>query len=156
MLRNVQYLLVFAIGGHRCALPHGGVERVLPAAELTRLPGAPGVVAGILNYRGRLLPVVDLRPRFGVPKQAMGLSDTFVLVHTSRRQVLIWADTVEGLIQPESNDVIPAAGVVPGLEGVQGVVRLSDGGLLIHDLDAFLSLAEEQQLDEALQSQPVS
>ena len=59
-------------------------------------------------------------------------------------------DEVSSVIARPESEVIAAHEILPGLEGVQGVVRLEDGMILIYDLTKFLSLEEETALDEAL------
>ena len=60
-------LLVFRLAGEQYALPVPDVAEVVPRASLTRLPGAPDGILGMLRLRGALLPVVDLRTRLGLP-----------------------------------------------------------------------------------------
>jgi purine-binding chemotaxis protein CheW len=57
---------------------------------------------------------------------------------------------VSGVIEYNDAAVVKPGDIVPGLEYIDGVVKLNDGLVLIHDLDKFLSLEEEQLLDQAL------
>ena len=59
-------LVRFTIGPHHCGLPVGQVEEVLRAVAVTPLPGAPAFVEGVINRRGTVTPVIDLRTRVGV------------------------------------------------------------------------------------------
>jgi purine-binding chemotaxis protein CheW len=59
-------------------------------------------------------------------------------------------DEVRGIIKQAQEEVVPAEVVLPGVNYVEGVVKLEDGMILIHDLDGFLSLEEEKALDRAL------
>ena len=69
---------------------------------------------------------------------------------SSTRPVALLADAVAGVIERANKLIVPADSIVPGLEYVQGVLKLDDGMVLIHDLDRFLSLEEEKALDEAM------
>ena len=80
----------------------------------------------------------------------MNLSDQLIIAHTSRRTVALVADAVSGVIERSEQEVIAAEKVLPGIEYVEGVVKLEDGMILIHDLNKFLSLEEEQALDNAM------
>jgi len=60
-------VLTFALAGERCAIAAEDVREVLRAALPARLPKAPDVVAGVLNVRGELVPLLDIRGRFGLP-----------------------------------------------------------------------------------------
>lgn len=59
--------VVFHLAGEEYAVPIGAVDEVLPLRELTRVPGAPAFIEGVMNLRGTVLPVVDQRRRFGLP-----------------------------------------------------------------------------------------
>jgi len=142
--------VVWLLDGQRHALPLSAVERVLPAPEITPLPQAPPLVCGVLNVQGRIVPVVDLRRRFGMPPCELRWRDHLVLARSPRRLLAFGVDAVQGLIEEPAEAVTAAADIAPGLEAIAGTVTLPDGLLLIHDLDRLLSLDDEQALDAAL------
>lgn len=146
-----QPLLVFTLDEIRYGLPLSAVERVLRIVEITPLPQAPEIVQGIVNVEGRIVPVVDIRRRFKLPACAVRLSDQLVLARTSRRRLALRVDLAEGLTECAENEITSAGSLLPGLEYLRGVVKLEKGMVLIHDLDAFLSLDEEEALEAALQ-----
>lgn len=143
-------IVSFTLERSRYALPLDAVERVVPVVEFTPLPKAPEIVLGIVNLEGRIIPVVNVRRRFGHPDREVRLSDQLIVARTSRRPVALLVDRVDGLTERAEHEIIQAPDVLPGLEYVRGVAKLADGLVLIHDLDTFLSLEEEQRLDEAL------
>ncbi|MBI5643253.1 MAG: purine-binding chemotaxis protein CheW [Deltaproteobacteria bacterium] len=142
--------LLFSLDNLRFALPLPNVERVVPAIEVTTLPNAPLIVLGIVNIRGRIIPVVDIRCRFSLPSKDIMLSDQLIIAATSKRPVCIVADEVYGVIECGDEDIIAPAEILPGMEHVKGVIKLKDGITLIHDIDGFLSLDEEKALDDAM------
>lgn len=143
-------LIVLTLDDQRYALPLSVVERVVRVVEVTALPDAPDIVAGVVNVQGRIIPVVNIRKRFLLPEREIALSDQLIISHTSRRPVALMADSVTGVIEFSEEDVIAAEAILPGMEYVEGVAKLKDGMILIHDLDRFLSLEEERSLTEAL------
>lgn len=72
--------LLFTVGEKRFALPAGEVERVIAAVEIIALPDSPEFLRGVINYGGRLVPVLDLRVRFGLPFRRVLTSDYIILV----------------------------------------------------------------------------
>ena len=68
-------VLLFTLEGQRYALPLEDVRELVRAVRLTPLPRAPAVVEGLLNLRGELLPVLDLRRRFRLPARRLSASD---------------------------------------------------------------------------------
>lgn len=143
-------MVMFWLDDQRYAVHLGAVERVVRAAETVQLPKAPRVVLGVINVQGSVIPVVDLRIRFGRPARGLKVSDHFLLAQTVRRSVALWVDQVAAVIGVPEDQLIAAETVLPHLPYVKGLLKLEDGLILIHDLDTFLSLEEEETLDQAL------
>lgn len=146
----MRQLVVWMLDAQRYALPLARVERVVRAVEITPLPFAPEIVRGILNVHGQLMPVVDMRRRFCMPVRETALADHLVIAQADRRMVAFFVDMVSGVIDIADDDVVVADAIVPGLGCIAGVVKLQDGVILIHDLDRFLSMDEEDALEKAL------
>lgn len=142
-------LVVFNLAAQRYALRLSAVERVVQIAELTVLPRAPEIVLGIVNVRGCVVPVVDTRRRFGLPAREINLSDHLIIARTSRRIVGLLADMVAGVVQHSRAAITAADQIIHNLDYVEGVIKLDDGLIFIHDLDTFLSEVEERTLEQA-------
>ncbi len=145
-----EQVVVFRLETQSFALPLAQVERATRAVAITHLPHAPSVVAGVVDLHGVVVPVIDLRRRLQLPPRAPTLNDQLLIARTSKRLYAALVDTVLDVIAYTSSDFVAAAAIIPGLEFLQGVVHLPDGIILIHDLEQFLSLEENQALDEAL------
>jgi purine-binding chemotaxis protein CheW len=143
-------LVVFTLDEQRYALHLVTVERVVRMVEITPLPKAPEIVPGVINVQGRIVPVVNLRRRFGLAEGEIRLSDHIILAHTLKRVVALVVDTVNGIIERSDHEVIAAQRILPGLEYVEGVTKLDEGLILIHDLGTCLSLEEGKMLDAAM------
>ncbi|MEK6592033.1 MAG: chemotaxis protein CheW [Pseudomonadota bacterium] len=143
-------LVVFTLDDQAYALRLATVEHVARMVSVTPLPKAPEIVMGIVNVRGRIVPVFDIRRRFRLPAREIAVSDQLVIARTSRRAAALVADAVAGVRAYPEEVVVEAKSVLPGVEYVEGVVKLADGLILIHDLDKFLSLEEGESLDRAL------
>lgn len=142
--------VAFRIEGLRLALPLACVVRAVRAVAATPLPAAPAIVDGIINLQGRVVPVVSLRRRLGLAEREIGLADQLLIAHSATRMLAMLVDAVTGVIGCETRDVVPVDSVVGGTRHVTGVVKASDGMLLIHDLDRLLSVEEDRGLDAAL------
>lgn len=149
--------LVFSIEGRKCALPLTSVDRIVRAAAVTPLPNAPTVVIGALDLEGAVLPVLSLRRRFSFPDREVRVTDQFLIARTQRQPVILVIDQAQEVRQIGSEQITHSSDVVPGLHGhTRGVAALEDGLVLIHDLDAFLSLEEAATLEAALQEREAS
>lgn len=141
---------VLCLDDMRVALPLPCVERVVRAVYFTLLPDAPEIVLGVVNVQGRVIPAVNMRRRFRLPDREIALTDQLVIAHASQRTVALMADAVSGIFEYAEPDIVGAETILPGLEYIDGVVKLSDGLILIHNLDRFLSLEEAESLDRAM------
>lgn len=145
-----EQLIVITLDEQRYALRLAAVERIARMVEITPLPAAPPAVSGMVNVQGRILPVYDLRRRFGLPQREIALTDQFIIARTARRPVALIADAVTEVITCAKSDLIAAENILPDVAYMEGVLKLKDGLILIHSLDKFLSLEEEQSLNQAL------
>ncbi len=143
-------IVIFALDQARYALPLECVERAVRMVEVTPLPRTPAIVRGIVNVRGHLVPVIDLRRRFGLPEREARISDHLLIARSATRTLAMIVDAMTGVAECDALEVIASTSVVPGSDYVQGIAKLADGLVLIHDLDSFLSLDEAQSLDQAL------
>jgi len=147
-------LVLFALDEQRYALDLASVERVVRVVEITPLPKAPTIVLGIVNLKGDVVPVYDLRRRFRLPEREINLSDQLLIARTSKQTVALVADSISGVLEVAAEEFASGEKILSAMEYVHGVVKLPDGLVLIHDLDRFLSPEEEQSLDQALQIVP--
>lgn len=140
-------VLVFEIGGLRYALPTSNVSELVRAVTIVPLPKGPPIVEGIINVRGRVVPVLDIRARFRLPPKAVSHTDHLILAHAGQRLVALRTDRALGLARVEAADIDDAQTALPGAEYVSGVAKLPDGLVLIHDLRTFLRESEAAALD---------
>jgi len=143
-------VVTFALAGERCAIAAEDVREVLRATLPSRLPKAPDVVAGVLNVRGELVPLLDIRGRFGLPARPLAPDDHIVVARVAHRVVAFAVERVLDLTRVPAAEVRAAASVASGVEHVAGIARLAVGLLVIYDLRAFLSADEVLTLDRAL------
>jgi purine-binding chemotaxis protein CheW len=143
-------VVVFEVGGQRYGLPAADVRELVRAVLPVPLPRAPAVVEGVINLRGRVVPVLDVRARFRLPAKAVEATDHLLVAQAGERVVALRVDRVTDLRRLDAADVEDAKGVVPGAEYVAWVAKLPDNLVLIHDLRTFLSRAESEALAELL------
>jgi purine-binding chemotaxis protein CheW len=149
-LNAPQQLVVFSLEDFRYAVSLSSVERTVRAVEITPLPKAPEIVTGVINLAGVIVPVLNIRRRFRLPEREVKPGDQFLIACTASRVVALVVDEVRGTTECSSREMIEPEKIIPGMEFVTGVVKLADGMLFIHDLDRFLSLEEEKELETAI------
>jgi purine-binding chemotaxis protein CheW len=135
-------LLLFRLDGRTCAIATSCVVEVLAAVAVRPLPGQPGYIAGVIDVRGEIVPVLDLRVRFGGTARPMELSDRFIIVRARGRLLVLWVDDVEALTPSDGLPWSAAEGLVTGDSSLAGVTSTVDGPASIHDIDAFVEQCE--------------
>ena len=150
-MNKLNRLLVFSLDEERYALHLNAVKMIVRAVEVTPLPQAPDNILGLINIKGQVIPVFNVRRRFKQPKRSVELNNRFIIARTQKRTVALVVDSVAGIVEPAEGKLIPAEKITPKMELFDGVIKLEDDMVLIHDLDRFLSLEEETILDRAME-----
>lgn len=145
--------VVFSLDNGRYALPLSATIRIVRAAEVTPLPAAPANVLGALNVAGEVMPVFNLRRRFGLPERALEPTDHLLIARSEERTVVLTIDVALGVIDQPDTAMVDADRITADLAHIRGVLPLEDGLLLIHDLEQFLSPAERRQLEEVMHAE---
>ena len=147
---SVPSLVIFRLGEQRYGLPLACVERIVRMVEVSPLPKAPKIVLGVIDVAGRIVPVFDIRQRFGLPPREPNPLDQLILARTALGSAALIVDETSGVLESEAESTTAPHEVMPKLEFVSGILRRDDGLIFIHDLDAFLSGEEAAALDLAL------
>lgn len=143
------HLMVFTLDEHLYALSITAVKRVVRAVEITPLPRLPDIVSGVINHQGQVVPVINVRKRFQLPERPLATSDHFILAQTSRRPVALVVDAILNIVECQPETIVAVDTFLPAAGYIQGIAKLQSGMTLIHDLDTFLSLDEEEAIQQA-------
>ena len=139
-------LVTFLLAGDEFGFYIGKVQEIIrySAMRITAIPNSPPFVEGVINLRGRLVPVVDLRKRFGFKEDELDQTSRIMIVAVGGRTIGLIVDAVVEVVRVATLEVekLPdlAAGV--GTEFVEGVCRVSRGMVVVLDLDAMFSVEE--------------
>lgn len=147
-------LVLFIVEDQKYALPLETVDRVVRAVEVTPLPDAPPIIAGIFNLQGRPVPVVDLRRRFRLPERPVDVDDHFVVAQSSTMLVAFPVDEALGLVRDLADEPVPASDVVPDLPYVAAVVPSGAEMVYVLDIDTVLTDDESETLQQKLDEVP--
>jgi purine-binding chemotaxis protein CheW len=136
--------VLFKVAGSEYALPYSEVLHMESFASATRVPGAPPYVAGLMQVRGRVLPVIDLRLRFGLEAQPVTSDSRVVVVQAGKRALALLADSVREVAKIDPADYRDAPEVIA--ETGQGFVKsvAHAGSRLVMLIDLQKVIGEEQ------------
>lgn len=132
-------ILVFEVGGRRYGLPASDVGEIVRAVAIVPLPLAPAHLEGVVNLRGHVIPVPDLRARLGLPAKGVEPSDCLILTRSRGSPVALRIDRAVDLIRLDAADVESNEGDASIRGGIVGVAKLSGGLAPILNLDGLVA-----------------
>src|SRR3954454_1026102 len=146
-----QQLVVFELGAELYAVEIARVHEIIRLQSVTRVPRSPSFVEGVINLRGKVIPVVDLRRRFGLPSAEHTRAGRIVVVEIGDQVVGIVVDSVSEVLRVNSATVEPPSPVVAGVDSeyLHGIAKLTDRLVILLDLDRILPRAERRTLETA-------
>ena len=120
------------------------VREIKGWSEITHLPKQPDYVRGVLNLRGVIVPIIDLRCRFGQGRTEAGAMHIVIIVLIAGRQVGLLADRVLDIVAVEAANVQPVPGIAQAsrVDFLSGIVTVEGGMIALIDLKNLLSLSD--------------
>ena len=127
------------------------VREIIRVVSITRVPRAPGFVEGIINLRGEVIPVIDLRKRLNLESRKFDNSTRLIVVELNDQQIGFIVDSVSQVLRVPADAIEEPPEMVTGIDSefILGVTRIDDGErlLLILDLKRILSQAEQVAME---------
>ncbi len=146
--RDLLQLVSFVVGAEEYAIPILAVQEINRMMAITRVPQSPPFVEGVINLRGKVIPVVDLRKRFGMPINENTGDERIIVVEVQganeARVLGFIVDRVNRVLRIGSEIVEPAPAMACGADSeyVLGVGKLEEGLLILLSLDKLFSASE--------------
>ena len=143
-------LVVFDLAGERFGTEIERVHEIIRLHDVTQVPRAPEFVDGVINLRGRIVPVVNLRKRFGFPEAAPTRASRIVVVDVEDSTIGMAVDAVVEVARVAAGSIEPPAPIVTTMnnEFVRGVVKRDEDLIVMLDLDRVLGERARQQVGE--------
>lgn len=148
----INKILIFTLDELTYALQLPSVVRVIHAMETRRLPKSPEIISGIINVQGQIIPVVDIRKRFGLAERETDPDDRMIIADTGKRKIAMFVDAVTGIKELTSLQFTDSGKALPFAGYIKGVAKVDNELILIYDLEQFLSLDEELVLEQAMRT----
>jgi purine-binding chemotaxis protein CheW len=146
-----QQLVVFQLGAELYGVEIARVHEIIRLQTVTRVPHAPAFVEGVINLRGKVIPVVDLRRRFGLPVADHTRASRIVVVEIGDQVVGIVVDGVSEVLRVNKGTIEPPSPVVAGIESdyLLGIAKLPERLVILLNLDRVLARDERRALEVA-------
>ena len=145
----------FRVGRETFGVPIALVHEIVRVPEITAVPEAPGYVEGVINLRGKIISVLDLRKRFGEKQITANKKNRILVVEVEGKMVGLIVDAASEVLKlPDTEiDVPPHIYSQGELNYVNGVGKLNGRLIIMIDLTKVLQKGELQQLDDISESQ---
>lgn len=139
--QSEQQLVVFDLGSESYGVDIGSVREIIRMQEITQLPRMPEYVEGVINLRGKVTPVVDLRKRFRLDNSEYTKETRIVVVDVGNQDIGVIVDAVTEVLRIASDAVEPPSSVVTTAESdyLMGIVKLAERLIILLDLDRVLA-----------------
>lgn len=137
-------LVSFKLGNEEFAVDILRVQEINRMIEVTRVPNAPSHVDGVINLRGKVIPVVDLRTRLGMPRKDQDKNSRIVVVELHGIVVGFVVDSVQEVLRIPKSVTEPPPAMASGVEAeyITAVGKLEDRLLILLDLERVLGVGE--------------
>lgn len=134
-------LVTFRIGEEEFGVDILAVQEIIRLMQITMVPRAPAFIEGVINLRGKVIPVINMRTRFSLPSVTHDSNTRIVVMEFGQKIVGFLVDGVSEVLRIPANTVEEAPPVVSGIgsEYIKGVGKLDDRLLILLDLNNLLS-----------------
>ncbi|WP_461834045.1 chemotaxis protein CheW [Desulfothermus sp.] len=141
-------LVSFRLGDEEFGVDIMQVQEIIRMQDITSVPNAPEFVEGVINLRGRVIPIIDLRKRFGLEEKSHDKATRIIVVKVDDLTVGLVVDEVSEVLRIPADTVEPPPPIVAGVESeyIRGVGKLEDRLLILLDLSKTLSKEEKASL----------
>jgi purine-binding chemotaxis protein CheW len=142
-------LVSFNIGQEEFGLGIQSIQEINRMVEITRVPNSPEFVSGVINLRGKVIPIINLRKRFGFPPKENDRNTRIIVVELGTMVVGFVVDAVSEVLRIPKNITEPPPSIVAGIgsEYITAVAKLENRLLILLDLERILLEKEKQQLE---------
>jgi len=146
---EVDQIITFRIEDEEYGLEILKVKEVIRIKEITRLPKAPSFVKGVINLRGDVIPIIDLRDKFGLSQREYSEMTRVIVAEVDNKSIGMVVDSVSHVIRISSDQIDPSP-LISGLasEYVRGVVKLGERLIVLLNIDKILTTEEKIELEK--------
>jgi purine-binding chemotaxis protein CheW len=142
-------IVCFKIGKEEYGIDILKVQEILNLPKITTLPKATEFILGVIELRGKILPIVDLSKRFGIETAKDSRATRSIVVNIKGKEVGLAIDSVSHVVKVESDEIEPPPAIVKGISGryIVGIAKVGEDFVVILDIDQIFSANELSALD---------
>ena len=141
-------IVCFKIGKEDYGIEILKVQEILKLPKITSLPKSIDYIMGVIDLRGKVLPVIALSRRFEIEESDINRSRKAIVVNIKGKEVALAIDSVSSVARVETKDIEPPPPIVKGISGryIVGIAKVGDDFIVILDIDQIFSADELQTM----------
>ena len=144
---NQNAYVIFKVDEQFYALSVGSVKQIIRSVELTYLHEAPELLQGLINLKGKIVPVMNIRKQFQIADKAISLSDRIVIAVSSPYIIAFIADFIEGIIELSQSEITPSENIYPAMEDyILGTAKYDNHTVLIYDIGSLFPKSDIENI----------
>ncbi|MDI6710287.1 MAG: chemotaxis protein CheW [Bacillota bacterium] len=145
---NEEQVVVFQLAEQTYGVDIARVYEIIRMEAITRVPRAPQFVEGVINLRGRIIPVIDLRRRFGMPQNEQTRASRIIIVEMNGMTVGMVVDAVLEVLRLPADSIEPPPPVINGIDSayLRGIALWGERLIIMLDTEKVLIEAEQEEL----------
>jgi purine-binding chemotaxis protein CheW len=145
-------LVIFNLANETYGVDISKVQEIIRLQDITKVPKTAQFIEGVINLRGNVIPVIDLRKRFSFSERENTNATRIVVVESGPYTIGMIVDSVSEVIRITEDSVEPPSNIMLDIDSdyILGVCKLNDRLIVLLDLSKVLTVSEKQLLDEAV------
>lgn len=142
-----QYV-VFMLGKEEYGIDIMNVREIVPHQACIKVPNAPSFISGIMNYRGTVIPIIDLKKRFNLSDSEVDGNTRIIVINLKEKQVGFIVDEASQTVRLQDNEIDPTPDIVAGVDRkyITGVGKLDSRLIILIDLEKVLTEEEKKEI----------
>ena len=146
---EIVQLVTFRLGNEEFALDILKVQEINRIVEITKVPKAPDFVEGVINLRGRVIPIVDIRKKFHLNIREATKETRIIVVNIMNKTIGLIVDSVSEVLRINSSTIQPPPPLIAGLDSdyIKGVGKLDERLIILLDIDKIFTTGEHKLIE---------
>ena len=145
---EVVQLVSFNIGEEEFGVDILKVQEINRMVEITRVPNSPDYVEGVINLRGKVIPIIHMRKRLGMPAKPLDKDTRIIVVEIDKKVIGFIVDSVNEVLRINKSITEPPPSMVAGIDSdfITSIAKLEDRLLILLDLEKILTKSEVDEI----------
>lgn len=146
---NLTQIVSFRLANEEYGVDIMRVQEIILTGQITKMPEVPDFICGLINLRGHVIPIVDLRKRFGLAAAAATEHTRIIVANLGSKTIGMVVDAVNEVLRINENQIEPAPSSIAGIDHtyISGLVKFEEKLLILLNLENILSDAEKAKLN---------